>query len=88
MSTDIETRKRRAAYRSAHRGTKELDHLVGRYADAHLAAMGEDDLTRFEAFLAIADPEIQKWLLAPSMPQGTDFAELVADIRRFHGLTD
>ena len=39
--TDLEIRRRRAAYRAHHRGTKEMDWLVGRYADAHLAEVRE-----------------------------------------------
>lgn len=87
MDIDLSTRRRRAAYRAAHRGTKEMDHLVGRFADEHLPNMTEDELTRFEQFLSIPDPELQAWLLAPSMPEGTAFKNLVSDIRAFHGLS-
>lgn len=87
MEVDLETRRKRAAYRAAHRGTKEMDHLMGRYADAHLPSMDEAALTRFEELLAIPDPELQTWLLAPSMPEGTAFEFLIADMRRFHGLS-
>lgn len=88
MSDDIEVRRRRAAWRAAHRGTKELDLLVGRYADARLAAMTEGDLDLFERFLAANDPEIQAWLLTPSaaVAPEPEFADMVAEIRRFHGL--
>ncbi len=87
MSEDIEVRRRRAAWRAAHRGTKELDLLVGRYAEARLPAMAADALERFERFLAVTDPEIQAWLLGP--PSGGaegEFAAVVAEIRQFHGL--
>ncbi|MCC7250374.1 succinate dehydrogenase assembly factor 2 [Hyphomicrobium sp.] len=86
MSEDIEVRRRRAAWRAGHRGTKELDLLVGRYAEARLSAMTEADLDRFERFLAITDPEIQSWLLVPSADAEGEFADVVAEIRRFHGL--
>ena len=52
MTDDLEIRRRRAAYRASHRGTKELDIVLGRYAAARLAAMTEDELGRFERFLA------------------------------------
>lgn len=82
----LDVRRRRAAYRAAHRGTKEMDHLVGRYADAYLPTMAEAELTRFEQLLAMPDPELQGWLMAPAMPEGNEFENLIADIRRFHGL--
>lgn len=87
MSDTIDNRRRRAAWRAAHRGTKELDLLVGRYADAHLHEMDEDALSRFEAFLAVNDPELQSWLLAPEASRSGEFVDLVADVRRFHGLS-
>lgn len=86
MSIDIETRRRRAAYRAHHRGTKEMDWLVGRYADAHLGGFDEVQLSRFEQFLEIADPELQRWLLDEAAAVGAEFATLVEDVRAFHGL--
>jgi antitoxin CptB len=87
MSDDIEVRRRRAAWRAGHRGTKELDLLVGRFAAERLPAMTEADLAHFELFLAVSDPDLQSWLLGPEASQGDpEFAGLVAEIRKFHGL--
>ncbi len=86
MSEDIEVRRRRAAWRAGHRGTKELDLLVGRFAEARLPGMAAADLERFERFLAVTDPEIQSWLLGPSPSDELEFADVIADIRGFHGL--
>ena len=87
MSDDLEVRRRRALWRAGHRGTKELDLLVGRFADARLSGMTADDLARFERFLASSEPEIQAWLLGPADGAAeSEFADVVAEIRRFHGL--
>jgi antitoxin CptB len=88
MSDDLETRRRRAVWRATHRGTKELDLLVGAYAKSTLATMPESELAHFEKFLALPDPEIQDWLLAPerSAASASEFADLVAVVRKFHGL--
>ena len=86
MSEDIEVRRRRAAWRAGHRGTKELDLLVGRYAEARLAGMTGAELALFERFLTVNDPEIQAWLLGPATAPDPEFADVVAEIRRFHGL--
>lgn len=85
----MDARRRRASWRAGHRGTKELDLLIGRYAEAHLADMDEAALAQFEEFLAVEEPELQRWLLAPkadAVPAG-EFSGLVATLRRFHGLT-
>lgn len=86
MDDTIDTRRRRAAWRAAHRGTKELDLLIGRYAEAHLPKMDEMALSHFEAFLTVEEPQLQSWLLAPEALQSGEFAGLVTELRRFHGL--
>lgn len=83
---DQETRRRRAAYRAHHRGTKEMDWLVGRFADAHLAALEGDDLARFERFLEVPDPELQRWIIERDTVVAGEFTDLVAAVRSFHGL--
>lgn len=83
---DIETRRRRAAYRAAHRGTKEMDWLLGRYASANLNAMGEEELAVFERVLALPDPQLQGWILDPASLGESDLAATIRDVRRFHGL--
>ena len=85
-------RRRRAVWRATHRGTKELDILVGRYAMAHLPHMAGADLDLFEDFLAVTEADLQSWLLMPganaSGAQADEkFATLVVAVRRFHGLT-
>ncbi len=87
MSDTIDSRRRRAAWRAAHRGTKELDLLIGRYADAHLDKMDDAALSHFEAFMAVNEPQLQTWLLAPEPAITGEFTDLVAAVRRFHGLT-
>ena len=86
MSGDLERRRRRAAYRANHRGTKEMDWLLGRYADAHLAGMDAEALAGFERLLAIPDPDLQQWILKPESLGETEFARLIAALRRFHKL--
>jgi antitoxin CptB len=86
MSEDIETRRRRALWRASHRGTKELDLVIGGFAAARLAGMEPPELARFEAFLLVEEPKLQDWLLSPEGDGTGEFAELVAEMRRFHGL--
>jgi antitoxin CptB len=88
MTDDLDTRRRRASYRAHHRGTKEMDVLVGRYADARLVAFSLDDLAHFERFLAIPDPTLQAWIFSGRGFDGLEFASLVLDIRTFHGLAE
>ncbi len=81
---DIEARRRRAAYRAWHRGTKEMDWLLGRYAAAVLPGAGSETLDRLERLLALPDPELHRWILSPRLAESTEFADLIASLRRFH----
>jgi antitoxin CptB len=86
MSDDLEIRRRRAAYRACHRGTKEMDIVLGRYAAARLDAMPEDELGRFERFLALPDPVLSEWFTHGAAVDDAEFATLVSDLRSYHGL--
>lgn len=65
-----------------------MDVLVGRYADARLATFSLDDLARFECFLAIPDPTLQQWILTGTGFDGSEFGDLVIDMRVFYGLLE
>ena len=85
--SDLDTRRRRAGYRANYRGTKEMDWLLGKYAQAKLPGMDEAALTHFEQFLSLADPDLNAWILNPARITGLEFAGLVDDIRAFHDLS-
>jgi len=63
MTDRDETRRKRLRYRSWHRGTREMDLLLGGFADRHLAAMSEEQLGQYEAILHIGDPELYAWIV-------------------------
>lgn len=87
MTDELDLRRRRAGYRAHHRGTKEMDLLVGRFADARLATFEGDMLTRFERMLAMPDPTLQQWLFSGQGFEDGEFAELIRDMRAFHGFS-
>lgn len=86
MSNDIDIRRRRALYRAEHRGTKEMDLVLGAFAKARLEKMPETALGQFEELLLQPDPELQDMVLG-ARAATPEFADLIADIRSFHGLT-
>jgi antitoxin CptB len=86
VTDDLELRRKRALYRAAHRGTKEMDVLIGRYADAKLPDLSGEDLNSFERIIEVADPTLQAWIFGKEPVAGIAFEHLVQDIRSFHGL--
>jgi antitoxin CptB len=81
---DSDSRRKRALYRAHHRGTKEMDLILGRYADAALSGFSEGEMAAFEMLLALPDPEIDRMVKGAEPPP--DLALLVKAIRRHHGL--
>lgn len=62
MSQILTARQKKLLFRAWHRGTREADLMVGRYAEAHIAEWGEETLDMFEEFLDEADADIFDWV--------------------------
>ena len=74
---DLPMRRRRLRYRAWHRGTKEMDLVLGPFADAHLDGFDTTELDRLEALMDEEDPDLLKWVMGQeSVPAGTDAALL------------
>jgi antitoxin CptB len=87
MPDDLEMRRRRAAYRAAHRGTKEMDIILGRYAEARLIVMADEELSAFERFLALPDPLLTQWFSqGVTAADAGEFTGLIEALRAHHGL--
>lgn len=84
MIEDRLDRQRRALYRASRRGTKEMDWLLGRYADARVAGMSEAALLCFEALIEVPDPDLHAAILEVGAIEPC-FETMLADIRAFHG---
>jgi len=70
MPESLERRRKRLAFRAWHRGMKELDLLIGGFADRHLAALSPAQLDRFEALLDVPEPLMYRWLMGFESPPG------------------
>jgi antitoxin CptB len=80
----LELRRKRALFRAHHRGSKELDLILGRYAQERVQAMDEARLGVFEELLASPDPDVDGWIRGRDAPE--DLRRLVDDVRAFYGL--
>ncbi len=82
MGETAEARLKRMAMRSWRRGTKEMDLVLGPFADSHLAGMTEDDLLVYDALLAENDQDLMAWLLGQTAPPAR-FRALLARLAAF-----
>ena len=82
MAETAEARLKRMAMRSWRRGTKEMDLVLGPWADVHLAGLEEERLRLYDLLLAENDQDLMSWILGQSQPPA-EIAGLLADIAAF-----
>ena len=83
---DLATLRRRLSFRSWHRGTKGMDLILGRFADAALDRYDGEGLERYGRFLEESDPDIYDWLTGRAVPQGHRHRTVLQDLIAFHRL--
>ena len=84
---DLDMRRRRALWRATHRGSKEMDVLLGRFAEQAVAGMNAAEIAVFERLIDVPDPAIETCVLEGHSLGEHDLDELIDRVRRFHGLT-
>ena len=81
---DPAVRLKRLRMRSWRRGTREMDLILGGYADEALNALETGSLDRFEALLAEDDNDLYRWIATGGdVPE--KHAEMVGRLRARHG---
>lgn len=81
MIDNLEIIKKRIIYRSYHRGCKELDYILSKFAKSKIANMTSQDCKIYEEFLEIGDNDIFDMIKSSSVPEeyvGTIIEELIA----------
>ena len=53
--------KRQILYRSTHRGTKEMDLILGNFVKKNIGKLNENDLIDLRNFLEIEDSILESW---------------------------
>jgi antitoxin CptB len=57
-SGGLDERRKRLLFRCWHRGTREMDLILGRFADAEIANLTDDELDQFEHLIEVPDPDL------------------------------
>ncbi len=68
MNESLEHRRRRLLYRSRYTGMKEMDTLLGRFADRYLGGLDAGQLDRYDLLLSAGDAVLLSWILGRTMP--------------------
>ena len=81
---DLDTRRRRAKFRAWHRGTREMDLLLGGFCDAEIGTLPEADVTDLEALLEAQDRDVFSWLTGEIAVPGDYDTAVFRKVRAFH----
>lgn len=84
MTETAEARLKRMKMRSWRRGTKEMDLVLGPWADAHLAGLTPERLDLYDRLLLENDQDLMAWILGNAPPPDwlAEFLEEIAGYAR------
>jgi antitoxin CptB len=83
-SDGLDVRRRRLLFRSWHRGTREADLIMGRFADAHLAAFSDAELDQYEHLLDALEADLLSWMTGVSEVPADHDTAMFRRVRDFH----
>jgi antitoxin CptB len=77
-SEGLDERRRRLLFRCWHRGTREMDLILGRFADAEIATLAEHELAELERLIQIPDGDLYAALVGDG-PLAVDYESALFD---------
>ena len=82
-SHGLDDRRKRLLYRCWHRGTRERDLILGRFADAQIALLDDAELADLERVIEAPDPDLYAALTGNTLPAAEFAGVLFERIKSF-----
>lgn len=82
-SGGLDERRKRLLFRCWRRGTREMDLILGSFADAEIGGLSDDELSQLERLLDVPEPELYAALTAGALPQAGIAGPLFDRIKAF-----
>jgi len=83
-SAGLDARRRRILFRSWHRGMREMDLIMGAFADAMIDSLSAAELDDFERLMLAPDPELYVWIAGDAAPPAPYDCPVFHRLREFH----
>lgn len=61
-SADLDVRRRRILFRAWHRGIREMDLVMGGFADVEIGGLDDAELADFERLMDVQDADLIRWV--------------------------
>ena len=82
MNESPDTRRKRLIYRSKYRGNKEMDIILGGFAERHVDGFSDAELDEYEAILFCPDQDL--WISGRGSPPADKAGPVMDLLLRFH----
>jgi antitoxin CptB len=80
----LDERRRRLLFRAWHRGMREMDLIMGRFAQSAIAQLTADELVDFENLMEVPDRELLAWVTGETDVQADFDTALFRRLRDFN----
>jgi antitoxin CptB len=67
-SGGLDDRRKRLLFRCWHRGTREMDLILGRFADKEIVNLSDGELDELEQLIEVPDPDLYAALTGDRAP--------------------
>ncbi len=82
-SEGLDARRRKLLFRSWHRGMREMDLILGSFADARIADLTSAELDQYERLLEVSDPVLLPWATGEQPVPDGDHSHILMQIVAF-----
>ena len=83
-SEGLDSRRRKLLFRAWHRGMREIDLIMGRFADATIERLTAAELRDFEHLMEVPDREVLAWIIGEAEVPLTHDTALFRRLRDFN----
>lgn len=87
-SDGLDDRRKRLLFRCWHRGTREMDLILGRFADAEIGTLSDDELSELERLIEVPDPDLYAAITGDRVLPADVVGPLFARIKAFPAAGD
>lgn len=77
-SDGLDDRRKRLLFRCWHRGTREMDLILGRFADVEISNLSDGDMAELERLIDVPDPDLYAALIGDK-PLAPEYASALFD---------
>ena len=84
----LDERRKRLRFRAWRRGFREIDLILGGFADRHIATLDASEVDAFEALLEMRDLDVYDWIAGRTPPPDDHDTQLLVRLREFRPATD